>query len=107
MMRSVIDQGKKTSTTIAFNDSSGRINDSVDRCGQQTIDCVNGLYTQLGWYSVGLTLASLFDPLVGAGAIGGCALGCLASSHPIIAPVNNPGMNLTSGPKTVIAFKPI
>jgi hypothetical protein len=45
-------------------------------CGQTVVDCVESFYTDHGWLSVGLTMASMIAPEIPLGAIGGCMLFC-------------------------------
>lgn len=48
----------------------------VAECGQRVSSCIGGFYGGMGWLSVGLTLATFFQPEIGVGVIGGCMLGC-------------------------------
>lgn len=50
---------------------------SISECGDDTIDCVETAYSDLGWGSVTLVVLSAFDPLVPVGLAAGCAFGCL------------------------------
>ena len=50
-------------------DTDGRI-----ECGQATIDCVVDSYENLGWASVGLFVATLITPQVGAAVAALCAV---------------------------------
>lgn len=51
----------------------------VGECGQETVDCVIGLYSGLGYFSLALTIASAYDPGLLLGAAMGCWLACVVS----------------------------
>ncbi len=43
-------------------------------CGQATADCIEEVYTDWGWWSVGAIVGSILNPGVGVGIAGLCAL---------------------------------
>jgi len=52
-------------------------NDTSRLCsGQQTMNCFSNAYTQHGWASVGLTIASAFEPYLTVIIAGGCLHAC-------------------------------
>jgi hypothetical protein len=109
LIRSIVNDQQNTSNTIALSSSSGRVEGGVSGCGQRTMDCVDEAYTKSGWLSVGLTLVTIFDPMVGAGVVAGCGVACLVSPDQTTSILNNPNIRLTSATvnKTVIAIKPL
>lgn len=57
-------------------ESSGLVNSKAPGCGQSTMNCINHHYSQNGWWSVGLWIATAFYPGVGVAVAAGCGLSC-------------------------------
>lgn len=63
------------------------LNATSDSCGQGAMDCVSDFYTNKGWLSLGLFVASAFAWGVPVGVAGGCAIGvCFMGWHPMEVP---------------------
>lgn len=57
-----------------------RAGTTIGSCGQEIMDCVGQVYSGAGWASVGMTIASIFEPALLGGVVGGCATACLLSA---------------------------
>lgn len=59
----------------AIQTESG-VSSRTESCGGAVAACIASAYSDLGWTSVLLFVASAFDPLIAVGIAAGCALGC-------------------------------
>lgn len=42
--------------------------------GQRTMDCIQDAYSKHGWFSIALSVATAFDPMIALAAAAGCSV---------------------------------
>lgn len=62
--------GQVIRTTKNSDNLNGRI-----ECGQETADCIDHVYTQMGWWSVAIIIETAFIPATAVVVAGVCAVG--------------------------------